>query len=347
MGYRLWVIGFMALALTACGSPDTKRTEQKALRVRTMVVMPQNGYTTSRYVGTIRSIRETPLSFQSAGRVVHIAMQNGDRVKQGQVIATIDDTQAQNMLRAAEAAYKHAEDGFNRARQIHEKGVITDQKMVEVESQLEQAKSAHEAAKQQLDECALTAPYNGIVSGLSLEKGQTVIPGTQICTVQDVSGFCVLFTVPEAEINGLTVNGERLAGVVECAAVDTVLPIRIVEKNLAANVLTHTYDVKATIQGGADILVPGMAAVVKVNGKPSAINDQPSDIIIPAKCVLMKPEGATVWVAEQGRAVRRAVTIDGYMASGVRVSEGLKAGDSLIIEGYQKLYNNCKVIGDL
>lgn len=339
----------MLLALTACGQQDTKHSEQKVLRVKTTVVLPQSGGTTSRYVGSIRSVRETPLSFQSAGRVVTIAVQNGERVRKGQVLAAIDDTQAQNMLRAGAATYKHAQDGFVRARQLHEKGVITDQKMVEIESQLAQAKSAYAAAKQQVDECTLTAPYDGIVSGLQLEMGQTVIPGKQVCMVLDMSAFCVQFTVPEAEINGLTVSGERLAGVVECAAVDTVLPIRIVEKNLAANVLTHTYDVKATIQGGADILVPGMVAVVKVNGdsQKSKVESQKQvgdeDIIIPAKCVLMKPEGATVWVVEQGRAVRRAVTIDGYLASGVRVTEGLHAGDSLIIEGYQKLYMGCKV----
>ncbi len=340
---KLIVFGLLALVLTACGSHDTKQSEQKALRVQTMVVLPQNGSTTSRYVGSIRSVRETPLSFQSAGRVVKIAVQNGERVKQGQVIATIDDTQARNMLNAGAATYKHAQDGFIRARQLHEKGVITDQKMVEIESQLAQAKSAYSAAKQQVDECTLIAPYDGIVSGLSLEKGQTVIPGTQVCTVLDMSAFCVQFTVPEAEINGLAVSGERLAGVVECAAVDTVLPIRIVEKNLAANVLTHTYDVKATIQGGADFLVPGMVAVVKVTGDGLQVTGEPSDFIIPAKCILMKPQGATVWVVEQGRAVRRAVTIDGYQASGVRVTEGLNAGDSLIIEGYQKLYQGVKV----
>lgn len=341
--YKIIGFGLLALALTACGPHDTKQAEQKALRVKTKVVLPQNGSMTSRYVGTIRSVRETPLSFQSAGRVVKIAMQNGERVKQGQVIAIIDDTQAQNMLRAGAATYKHAQDGFIRARQLHEKGVITDQKMVEIESQLAQAKSAYAAAKQQLDECTLTAPYDGIVSGLQLEMGQTVIPGTQVCMILDMSAFCVLFTVPESEITGLAVCGERLAGVVECAAVDTVLPIRIVEKNLVANVLTHTYDVKATIEGGADILVPGMVAVVKVTGDRLRVTDEPSDIIIPARCVLMKPEGATVWVVEQGRAVRRAVTIDGYLSSGVRVSEGLQPGDSLIIEGYQKLYMGCKV----
>ena len=61
----------------------------------------------------------------------------------------------------------------------------------------------------------------------------------------------------------------------------------------------------------------------------------------------MKPEGPTVWIKEKGTAVRRNIRIDGYVADGVRVTEGLQAGDSLIIEGYQKLYKGCKVMGDL
>ena len=54
-----------------------------------------------------------------------------------------------------------------------------------------------------------------------------------------------------------------------------------------------------------------------------------------------------MWVIEQGAAVRRGIVTAGYQADGVRVSEGLQAGDSLITEGYQKLYNGCKVVCDL
>ena len=67
------------------------------------------------------------------------------------------------------------------------------------------------------------------------------------------------------------------------------------------------------------------------------------DIVIPANCVLLKPEGATVWVAEDGKAARRFVTVDGYQADGVRITQGLQEGDILITEGYQKLYNGCAV----
>ena len=85
-----------------------------------------------------------------------------------------------------------------------------------------------------------------------------------------------------------------------------------------------------------------MVAVVKLKANSQQLTAS-QNIVIPAQCVLLKPEGATVWVVEDGKAARRLVTVDGYQADGVRVTEGLQEGDQLITEGYQKLYNGCAV----
>lgn len=328
------------LCLVACTKQENTQREKTPLKVKTMIVAQQGATSTSRYVGTIEPVKEIPLSLQSAGRVVNISVKNGQRVRAGQTILAIDNTQALNAFHSAEASLRHAQDGYDRVSKVHEKGVVSDQKMVEVESQLSQAKSLYAAAKQQLNECTLVATCEGIINGLSTEKGQTIIPGTRLCSIIDVSGFSVRFTVPEKEINGL--EGERMSGFVECTAVDTVLPIHIIEKSVAANSVTHTYEVVARIQGGTDVLLSGMVGKVTLNGERLAENDE--NIVIPASCILLKPEGPTVWIMEQGRAVRRAVVTDGYQANGVRVKDGLLPGDTLIIEGYQKLYNNAAVI---
>ena len=76
-------------------------------------------------------------------------------------------------------------------------------------------------------------------------------------------------------------------------------------------------------------------------------NETPEEeIIIPARCVLLQPKGHTAWVIENDSAVRKEIIIGGYEADGVRIETGLQAGDTLIIDGYQKLYNGCKVIVD-
>lgn len=308
-----------------------------------MVVVPQSDAATSRYVGTIEPVRKTPLSMQSTGRVVGIHAKNGQRVQKGQKIVEIDNTQAMNALQGAEASFKHAQDGYNRVQQVHEKGVVTDQKMVEVESQLTQAKALYDAAKQRLNECTLVAPCEGVIDGLSVEKGQTILPGVTVCSILDITGYSVRFTVPEAEIR-VVGSGKQVKGTVECTAVDALFPIVITEKSVTANPLTHTYEVVARIQGGADVLMAGMVGKVTVSN--GVVSNSDATIVIPAKCILLKPEGHTVWVAEQGKAVRKNITIDGYQADGVRVKIGLQQGDTLITDGYQKLYMGCRVMVD-
>ena len=341
--YKGLLFSFALCALVACTS-KTRHQEftQAPIKVKTMVVAPQAGSATSRYVGAIEPTHETPLSMETAGRVTVISVKNGQRVRKGQVLLTINNTQALNALQGAKAALQHAQDGYDRVSKVHAKGVVSDQKMVEVESQLAQAKSLYSAAKQRVEECTLTAPCDGVVNGLTVEKGQTVIPGTKLCSVLDVTGFNVRFTVPEAEIRELGTTGE-----VECTAVDAVFPITITEKSVAANTVTHTYEVVARIQGGTDVLMTGMVAKVQItqtSDSQSPVSN--TDIVIPAKCILLTPDGHTVWVAENGTAVRRDITIAGYQADGVRVKNGLQAGDTLITEGYQKLYKDCKIIED-
>jgi RND family efflux transporter MFP subunit len=279
---------------------------------------------------------------QTSGRVVSVEVKNGQRVHKGQALVSVDNTQALNSLQGAEATLKHAQDGYDRAHQVHEKGVIADQKMVEIESQLNQAQSLYAAAKQRLEECTLVAPCDGIVDGLEVEKGQTIIPGTKVCTIKDVSAFCVLFTVPEGEVSAFRNTSSAMKGEVECAAVNRVFPITVTETSVTANAVTHTYDVKARIEGGTDVLMIGMVAKVQITNHQSSITN--NTIVIPARCVLLKPEGHTVWVMENGQAVRKDIRVDGYQADGVRVSEGLQEGDTLIIDGYQKLYTGCKVV---
>lgn len=323
----------LALCLSACAKVADKQNEQQAMPVRTVVVAPQTGTAVSRYVGSIEPANETPLSSQTPGRVVSVEVKNGQRVRKGQTILQIDETQARNAFETAEASLKQAQDGYDRVRKVHGKGVVSDQKMVEIESQYAQAKSLYAAAKRHLDECTLIAPCDGVVSGLNISQGQNIVPDVTVCKLLDVSGFSVRFTVPEAEIVALQERGE-----VECAALDTVLPIVVTEKGVAANALTHTYDVKAKIQGGTNILRTGMVAIVRLHSSSAEA------VIIPAKCILLKPEGPTVWLKKGNKAVRREITVGGYEADGVRVLSGLQPGDTLITDGYQKLYNNCTII---
>ena len=324
----------LVLLVCSCSKIVHKPQQPAPIRVETIVVVPQATNIHSRYVGEVAAIRETPLSMQSAGRVLKVGCHDGERVKQGQVLVQVDSTQAVNALRSAEASLHHAQDGYDRAKQVHVKGGVTDQQMVEIESQLTQAQSMYDAARRRVEECTMSAPFDGVVSGFNLSVGQTITPGIQLFSVLDISSLSVRFGVPEDEINQLT----ETDGIVEVPAAGAVLPIRITEKSVSANPVTHSYAVTAKIIGGTKVLMPGMVGKVTMHSEGSG------EIVIPAHCVLLMPKGPTVWVVEDGKAVRREIEVNGYQANGVQISSGLQAGDTLVVEGYQKLYTGCKVI---
>ena len=331
-------IGSIALCvlMASCSKIERNTQETKPIPVEIQVVGQGEHALTSYYVGTVEAIREVQLSMQSAGRVTEVRAKEGDRVCRGQVLLRIDSTQAVNALRSAEAAYRQAQDGYERAKQVYGKGAVTEQKMVEIESQLTQTRSLYELAKQHVEECTLLSPCDGVVNGLNLEIGQSVAPGVRIASVLDLSAYSIRFAVPENEISAVAV-GQR--GEMECHALDRRFTVEVTEKNMKANPLVHTYEVKARVLGRTDGLMPGMIAGVALGHEAAA----DAGIVIPARCVLLQPQGATVWLANKGRAQRREITVGGYKADGVEVTNGLKAGDTLIVSGYQKLYKDCRI----
>ena len=119
----------MALALCglmACTKQVHQEFAQAPIKVKTTVVAPQTGSATSRYVGVIEPTHETPLSMETAGRVTAINVKNGERVRKGQVLLAVDNTQALNALQGAKAALQHAQDGYDRVSKVHAKGVVSD-----------------------------------------------------------------------------------------------------------------------------------------------------------------------------------------------------------------------------
>ena len=68
-----------------------------------------------------------------------------------------------------------------------------------------------------------------------------------------------------------------------------------------------------------------------------------SGIVVPSSCVITMPEGADVWVFQNGLAHRRNIKVGGFVKNGIMVESGLNSGDTIITVGHQKLYNGAKV----
>ena len=337
--------------IVSCGKKADEQVKTEPVKVKEMIVgeggltaddaqeagMGMAG-TSAYYSGTVEEENGVALSFSMGGTIKQLRVKVGDRVRRGQLIATVDPTSIKNSFDMAHATRQQAEDAFKRMKQLHDKGSLPDIKWVEAQSQFQQAVSAENIARKNLGDCNLYAPMDGVISEKSAEVGQNVAPGMPIAKLVTTRVLNVKIAVPESEMAGIHVrqrakiqvqalNGRWFSGYV-------------IEKGVIADPTTRSYSVKIRVEGASDGLLPGMVSSVslgKVSGASSVSNGN-SAIIIPASLVQLGDDNSNfVWVDEGGKAMRRTIVCGEYMSNGVSIVSGLKQGDKLIVEGQQKV----------
>ena len=338
----LYILCAAAMVLAGCDKVQDKlpnrkpKYENQPIRVKVQTIDEQTHTYTHTYVGRIEEVSSVPLSVLTTGQVLSVKVKTGDRVKAGQELLRIDATQARNALQAAQATYQQAQDGYKRAKQVYAEGGVTEQKMVEINSQLKQAKSMLSMSQKSLNDCVLRAPVDGVVGECRVHVGQNVAPAVPVITLLDMNGYNVAFDVAEADIAAIQ-PGEEGSITVAAAGNDT-LPVRVVEKNLLANTIAHTYTVKAMLLRGDSCLLPGMVSKVWLQSQSV------SGYFVPLECVQTMPAGKSVWIVNGGVATRRSVEVGEYVSGGVLITKGLHEGDQVVVEGFQKMYNGAKVV---
>lgn len=335
------------LLLLSCGRKAAKQAQMVApIPVQVQLVGEQTSVAQHTYVGTIEEERRVPLSVEMGGQVLEVACRMGERVQKGEVLLRVDSASAIDAREAARATLRQAEDAYRRVTEVHGAGGVTEQQLIEVETKLAQARSMAAMAERRVENCVLRSPSAGVVGEVHVAEGQMLSPMTPAMTLYIVDRLYVTFSVPESEVAEIAVGD---MGSMEVPAIDNAqsstlnaqspasIPVRVVEKGMKANALSHAYPVRAEVLKKR-LLLPGMVGKVRMQGQQS------EGVVIPAACVQVTTEGKSVWVVqEDSTAVRRLIQIGQYVPNGVLVTDGLQTGDRVVTDGFQKLYKGAKV----
>lgn len=334
-----WLVAFIisCMMLTGC-TEKAKKPEKKIMKVETISVGNTNLGGTKDYVGTIEEKMGSTLSFEIAGNITSIRVEEGDRVNKGQLLATINPTTVKEAHRATLTTLKQAQDTYRRFLPLHQSGTISDMKWVEIESKLEQAKAAESIARQQLSHSTLTAPFTGVIAAKNVDLGTYVLPGQPVLKLANVAQVNAKVSVPEAEISHLHV-GDKVKLTV-AALSGAIFWGTISEKGIDANPISHTYDVKVGITNPQGRLLPGMVCNAQVQGSATT----PFYLIVPPQSVELDVDNSRfVWTVVNGKAHQQPVTTGDFEGDGIVILSGLKAGDQVIINGQQKVSEGMKV----
>ncbi|MBO4488042.1 MAG: efflux RND transporter periplasmic adaptor subunit [Bacteroidales bacterium] len=331
------MMALLLLPLTSCKHLVEDRAVEP-VEVTVMTVDTISGSLSRTYVGDVTENLSISLGFPLGGRVEKVYVKAGDKVRAGQLLASVDKTSARNAYQSAKATLDQAEDAYARLKQVYEQGSVAEVKWVEMQTNLDKARAMEQMAKKQLDDCDLHAPVSGVVDRCEAQAGATLLPGVPAVTLLDVHSLSVSFSVPEDDIAAIHVGDT--ATVIVPALQDRALKVKITESGVSASRVVHSYNVKALFVRPPAELLPGMVCKVRFHKQ----NTSSKGLVIPAKSVQTHPQGQCVWLVRHGKAQRVIVQSSGFVANGVLISSGLQPGDTLVTAGMQKLYPNAPVL---
>lgn len=324
-------------AAISCGQVTGKKVkESQKMTVRVLTVRNTENPGVRSFVGTASALKSAYLSCRYPGKLVRVAVSQGDIVKKGDTVAVIE---SQTVLTSREMAYatlRQAEDGYERVSKVHKSGSVADVKLIEIETKLAQARAAAKSADNALADCTVKAPFDGVVGEVFTDEGIEISSVDNIARIMDISEVEIHFPVPESEVGTMSVGAMVT---VDIPALDlSGIKGKVTSKGIVASPLSHTYDCTLKLLEKIPDLMPGMVCkvyFVKEGGK---------GYVIPAQVVRTDVSGRYVWGVRDGKVIKIPVSVDGFSGSGVIVTEGLMDGDKVIVEGGQKVCSGIEVL---
>jgi len=337
MKNKILIINCLFILLGGCKQKLTQK-ESKAL-VEVQIVNPISFSLVYDYTGVIEESYSSMISFQVAGNIQKIYCDENEYVNKGQLLASLDKTNLQNGYDIASSTFRQAKDAYNRMKILYEDNSLPEIKWIETQTTLQKTQSMVNISQNNLNNCDLYAPFDGIIAKRITETGANVMPGVPVFDLIKLKKVKIKVPVPEKEVSNIKIGQKATVQII--ALGDKVYyETEIKEKSAIANPLSHTYDVKMELENSERKLMLGMICDVKI----SIDNEIRKQIVVPGNSVMLdNSNNKFVWLANEDIVKKQLVVVDQFSDQGVVIKNGLKKGDLVIINGNQKLSEGTKI----
>jgi RND family efflux transporter MFP subunit len=285
--------------------------------------------------GTLEPIKELAYVSDVSGRIVNIIVDKGDWVQKGQTLINVDDEMLRADYLASEASFKALKTDYERFEKAKEGGGVTAQQLDNMRTQLIAAESRYLTSKRRLADATIKAPIAGYINERYVEVGAYLNPGARLLDIVDVSQLKLRCSVTESQVLRLQ-KGQQVT-ITSNAFQNQSFPgiISFIGKKGGAGL---SYPIEIILKDKQELMA-GM--YVTAHFESNALRQ---GILIPRNAVSGSVKSASVFVVNNGIAQHRDVAIGEMVGSRVEVTQGLQAGDSIVVAGLINVANGVKVI---
>lgn len=342
----------IAILLSACSSSEPPAESLRP--VRTAELRYGNVSDVNRYFATVSSRYEVDQAFRVGGKVRERRVDVGQSVKQGDILAVLDDVDyqlaeeaARQRLDAAKARALQAESDWKRLQALRVDGSVSASDEEHAQSNLRTARAAAEAEVRQLELASnqvqyttLRAPISGVVTNVRFESGQVVAVGQPVISIANEREPEIVADIPENHLEAFKTGRYKatLASVPDES-------FEVVLRELSAQAATQTRTYRARLKPAKPRQLP-LGATATLIAEYSAA--EASSASIPAAALTQSQGQPAVWAAKPDDSGASAtvnlvqVTVNGYRNEEVLVS-GPPAGTLIVTAGVQKMAPGLRV----
>jgi membrane fusion protein, multidrug efflux system len=308
-------------------------------------------------IGTVEAYSSVQVKSQVQGEILSVHFKEGDDVKKGDLLFSIDPSPFQAMLEQAEANLakdkaqaQNAQQELKRYQDLVKRGIATQEQFDAAEASVASYQASMRAdqaaidnAKLQLGYCSITAPISGRTGAVLVYAGNLVkVNDVPLVVINQISPIYVTFAVPEAQLP--EIKRYRAAGTLHVQASvpnDTGAPadgtISFVDN--AVDPTTGTIKLKGTFPNQDHRLWPGQFVNVVLT-----LTTQSDAIVVPAQAVQSGQQGQYVFVVKSDQTVEsRPVELARTLGNDAVVAKGLKPGETVVTDGQLRLVPGSKV----
>ena len=303
-----------------------------------------------KFSGTLEPVWQADVAAKVDGRIEQVLVNEGDKVSAGQALVILEQTDTNaNLMQArgsyidAQATVEKAQHDYDRAKYLFEKGAISEEELEHAQFALDNAlgklataEGSVAAADSKVGGTTVTTPRTGIVQKRYYQEGYYAKVGTALFNIADISVLRAKIDVPEGFISSIAVGGR-----VECVipSMDNLRVVGTITRISPVAVQpSRTFEAEVTVNNADGKLRGGIYADAILTALPKT-----NVLTVPLSAIVMRDDQRTVYVVEDGIAVRKVLKT-GYIGDDiVEVLDGITEQDVIITGGLNKVREGSKV----
>jgi RND family efflux transporter MFP subunit len=292
------------------------------------------------FLGRVVPADLTRVSFRIAGKIDHLAVQGGQRVTQGQVLAQIEDSIQRQVLADARARYQLSRRQLERAENLHRRGALTSAQRDQLQASFRLAEANLKLAQAGLSYTLVKAPFDGTVAQVNKELYEAVAAGETVVTVYRNDRTDVLINIPDILL--AKSHQARDIRTLQVRAVFSGSPdvytMRYLKGSAARSPKTQAFQFWITMPTSETSFPPGLPVTITTDLQEAGFNIE-TGLIAPLTALesAAQEDAFRVWRYEDGMVNPQSVEVARITQRGALISGGLRAGDLIVTSGLSRL----------